>query len=97
MLVVACFYVWNTLTRYPAVDHVDHASLLFEGLFQVVGFALVLLGWRRWIDYNETLKAQLSELATVSVTWGFSVAASNLFTSANTVWCWASTSASPRR
>lgn len=129
VLLVTCIYVWNTLTHYPAVDHVDHASLLFEGLlallpaagmflvrnlhddtrhaywplliglaaltismvtdtldevvdmpdmynfvfeglFQVLGFALVLLGLHRWIDYNETLKTQLCELATTDFLTG---------------------------
>lgn len=59
-----------TDTLDEVVDMPDMYNFVFEGLFQVVGFALVLLGLRRWIDYNETLKAQLCELATTDFLTG---------------------------
>lgn len=129
LLLVTGFFVWHTLTAYPAAARVDHVSLLFEslvalmpvvgmflvrnmrvdnldayrpmviglatmtlslvtdvmdelvdmpdvynmvfeGVFEIVGFAFLVLGLRRWVIYNETLKAQLRDLATTDFLTG---------------------------
>jgi diguanylate cyclase (GGDEF)-like protein len=45
-------------------------NMVFEGFFEIVNFAFLVLGLRRWIVYNETLKAQLLDLATTDFLTG---------------------------
>lgn len=45
-------------------------NLLFEGVFQVAGLGLVLLGLNVWIQQNRLLKAQLRALATTDFLTG---------------------------
>lgn len=45
-------------------------NIVFEGVFEIVGFAFLILGLRRWIVYNEALKAQLLDLATTDFLTG---------------------------
>lgn len=52
------------------VDMPDSYNMVFEGFFEIAGFAFLVLGLRRWIIYNDTLKAQLLELATTDFLTG---------------------------
>lgn len=52
------------------VDMPEAYNMLFEGFFEIAGFAFLMLGLRRWIVYNETLKAQLLDLATTDFLTG---------------------------
>lgn len=45
------------------VDMHDVFNMVFEGAFQVLGFAFTLLGLQRWLNYNKTLTDHLTELA----------------------------------
>jgi diguanylate cyclase (GGDEF)-like protein len=66
-----------TLTFSMATDVMDELvdmpetyNMVFEGFFEIAGFAFLVLGLRRWIVYNETLKAQLLDLATTDFLTG---------------------------
>ncbi|MCF8160929.1 MAG: GGDEF domain-containing protein [Polaromonas sp.] len=52
------------------VDMPDAYNTVFEGGFEIAGFAFLVVGLRRWIVYNETLKAQLRDLATTDFLTG---------------------------
>ena len=52
------------------VDMPEPYNMVFEGFFDIAGFAFLVLGLRRWIVYNETLKAQLLDLATTDFLTG---------------------------
>jgi diguanylate cyclase (GGDEF)-like protein len=58
------------LTISTSTDMIDElynepafANILFEGIFQVLGFSLVLLSLHRWIKHSHSLHARLHELA----------------------------------
>lgn len=52
------------------VDMPETYNMVFEGFFEIAGFAFLVFGLRRWIVYNETLKAQLLDLATTDFLTG---------------------------
>lgn len=60
--------VTDTMDELVAMP--DAYNIAFEGVFEIVGFAFLLLGLRSWIDYNEALKSQLRELATTDFLTG---------------------------
>jgi diguanylate cyclase (GGDEF)-like protein len=58
------------LTISTSTDMIDElynepafANTLFEGVFQVVGFSLVLLSLHRWLKHSHSLNTRLHELA----------------------------------
>lgn len=52
-----------TDTLDEEVEMTDLCNILFEGVFQVAGFALSLFGLHRWIEHNQAQNHQLSEQA----------------------------------
>lgn len=48
----------------------DFENMLFEGVFQVAGFLLLLIGLSRWVSHSTSLTASLERLATVDVLTG---------------------------
>lgn len=58
----------DTLDELVAVPEVYNT--LFEGLLQVFGFGLLLLGLRSWLQWNDSLNLKLTELATTDYLTG---------------------------
>ncbi len=45
-------------------------SLIFEGLFQVMGFIILLLGLNRWLTWNDLQNTELEKMATTDYLTG---------------------------
>ena len=58
----------DTLDEF--VEMPDSYNFVFEGLFQVVGFGLLIFGLRSWLQWNDALNLKLNELATTDYLTG---------------------------
>ena len=54
----------TTDTLDELVDMADVLNAVFEGVFQVVGFLLLVIGLQQWIRHNQRMAADLEKLAT---------------------------------
>lgn len=54
----------TTDTMDELVDMADILNAVFEGVFQVLGFLLLLIGLQQWIRHNQRMAAELQKLAT---------------------------------
>ncbi|MFM1906549.1 MAG: Diguanylate cyclase DgcM [Pseudomonadota bacterium] len=54
----------TTDTLDELVDMADILNTVFEGVFQVIGFSLLLIGLRQWVRHNQGMAAELQKLAT---------------------------------
>lgn len=60
----------TTDTLDELVELPVYYNTVFEGLFQVAGFLLLLLGLHVWIRWNDAMRQQLTELATTDYLTG---------------------------